>query len=396
MYKFFRAHFSYLKDIRRPGSIKHDFFDILFVAVVTMLSGGENFEDMHNFCKLEENWFKKFIKLKNGIPSSDTFARVLNKISPKNFSACFTRLFSDIKKYSGIEVLEREHIAIDGKRSRGSIHIDDNNKLTITHMINALSVDYGLSIAQVKVPKDKFSNEVSSILDILELIDIKGNIVTLDGIANSKIAKEIVEKKGDYIMVVKKNNPKLFNLIKKDFRNSRGIIEPFKEKVKYKENIERRVFVFDISKGSKKILWQGTKKFICYQHFDSNINMITSEKFFVSSIDIDEEEAYKYVRAHWQVENKLHWCLDVNFKEDRNKTKKGNKPAILAGLRQIALNIVKMNPEKASMRSRIKKAGWNKKYREKLVSSTVLGWKINQEKYLIQIIDYLQEEKRIK
>lgn len=380
MYKVFRAHFEHFEDTRRSKSIQHAFFDILFISVVTILSGGDSFEDMHNFSVSQEEWLKKFIKLENGAPSADTFSRVLNSISPDSFSRHFARLFSDISKFSGIKVVE-PHIAIDGKTLRGSISEDETGKKTITHIVNALSSEYGLSLAQVKVKKEQYTNEVQAILDILDILEPKKSMITLDGISNSKIALKIIDKKANYTMVVKKNNSKLFNMIKDRFRRFKGsdYVETFREEDKYK-NLIREVHVLDISSNlPNNDYWVGANKIIVYRHLSKDTKSLLNEKFYVSSKNMNSKEAYKYVRGHWSIENSLHWTLDVIFNEDKNRTKKGNAPAILSGLRQIARNIVKMNTDKLPLSRKLKKAAWEPDYREKLITQHITNWKLENK-----------------
>jgi len=380
MYKVFKAHFEYLEDNRRSNSIQHAFFDILFISVVTILSGGDSFEDMHHFSVSQEDWLKKFIKLENGAPSADTFSRVLNNISPDSFSRHFAKLFSDISKYSGLKVVNK-HIALDGKSVRGSRHKDENGKKTITHIVNALSTEYGLSLAQVKVKKEQYVNEVQAILDIIDLLDTKGVMITLDGISNGKIAKKIIDKKANYTMVVKENNAKLFNMIKDRFRYYAGkdYIKTFREEDKYK-NLIREIHVLDIASNlPHNTHWNGARSIIVYHHLTKDTNSLLNEKFYVSSKEMSPKEAYQYIRGHWGIENSLHWTLDVSFNEDKNRTKKGNAPAILSGLRQIARNIVKMNTDKLPLSRKLKKAAWEPDYREKLITQHITNWKIGNK-----------------
>ena len=374
MFKIFRYYFENLTDSRRSGSIRHEFFDILFIAVITILCSGEGFEEMHRFAKYQRKWFEKYIKLSGGIPSADTFSRVLNLIDPSEFSKSFTGLFKSIAKYSGIKI-EESHVAIDGKNLRGSRHLDEDGNKEVTHIVNALNVNLGISIGQVKVDKEQYVNEISAILDILDIIDLKGTMITIDGISNKKITKKIREKGGNYTVVLKENNKNLYKAVRERMLNEISSLSPFEEEDKYR-NILRKVYVMDVKGIDDSLLFQDAKTIIYYQHLEKKNKEYLSDKLFLSSKKLDTEEAYKYVRGHWNIENNLHWVLDVNFNEDKSKIRKGNAPAVLSAIRKLTYNILKMNKDKISLKGKVRRAVYDIEFREKLISDHITNWAV--------------------
>lgn len=365
--------FEPIPDERQQGKIKHNLLEIIFIAIVATLGGADDWEEIEWFARQKEDWFRKRLKLENGIPSHDTFERCFSWINPKIFLQCFmewTMMVSKIVK-GGI-------VAIDGKTMRGTA--DELKGKKALHIVSAWFKETGMVLGQVRT--DEKSNEITAIPELLDILDITGCIVTIDAMGTQKdIAEKIIEKKADYVLVLKQNHPVLYDEVAKYFEDrlkdealDREKIERYRELDNSHGRIETREYhlTTDIKWMTTKNEWKGL----------SSIGMVTyiSEKngekkketrYMLCSIGSDVKKFAKAVRSHWGIES-MHWSLDVTFNEDAKKTKKDSAPENLALLHRLVLNILKLDKsKKTSLRKKRRIAGWNHEFLESLFENCI-------------------------
>lgn len=371
----FFAHFSILPDPRIDRTRKHKLIDILFIAICTTICGGEGFNDMEAFGIAKEEWLRKFLELPYGIPSHDTFRAVISRIDPKEFAECFTRWTTSIH-----ELTKGEVIALDGKTIRHSF--DRATGQSALHIVSAWATGTGVALGQMRV--DEKSNEITAIPKLLELLEIKGCIVTVDAMGCQKdIAEKIIDKGGDYVLCLKGNQTGLHDDVKWFFeeieRSGFGDLEH-----KYFESVEkdhgrieiRRCFMVETDAiewlGEQGHAWKGLKSLAAIKSERRIDGKIANEtRYFISSLTGSAEQLATAARCHWGIENSLHYVLDVTMNEDKNRIRKDNAPENLSILRKIAINSIKRatTSAKSSVRVRIKKAGWDNSYLEKIFVS---------------------------
>jgi len=369
----FLVHFSVLPDPRIDRTKRHLLIDILFIAVCTIISGGEGFTDMSSFGQSKEEWLRKFLELPYGIPSHDTFRRVFTILEPAALSECFTNWSMALHEATNGEV-----IALDGKTIRHSF--DSLSKQGALHMVSAWASDNGLALAQVKV--DTKSNEITAIPKLLDMIDVKGRIITTDAMGCQRdIAKRIVDKKGDYLFCLKGNQGNLHDDVKYFFdvcseTNYEDVDYGYYETIeKDHGRIEkRRCWVVEddaIQWLEREEQWPGLKSIVaieCERKIGENITVDT--RYFISSLSGGAQKTAESARSHWAIENSLHYVLDVTLNEDANRIRKDNAPENLSTLRKIALNMIKNEKAtKGSVAGKIRKAAWDNSYLERILVS---------------------------
>jgi predicted transposase YbfD/YdcC len=335
----------------KNGKVKPKLIEILEPGICAVISGCEYFEDIADFCRVKCEWFREKLglELEQGTASHDTYERVFGMIEPVEFERCFASWVSSIRKKTKDEI-----VSIDGKTLCGS---GDEN--TAIEMVSAWSSTNRLVLGQVKVADE--SNEMKAVPNLLEILYLKGCIVTVDaGNCHKEISEKITAKKADYVFSLKLNHPDMYNDVKFYFENEHI------KKTKVTENkghgrIEKREYFLE-----SNIDWlHGRDEW-------TNLNAIGMVKSTVSEKDkFREETRYfitslmsmdlfaKAVRGHWGIENSLHWCLDVVFHEDDCTVKAGNIAENFAVIRHIALNILKNFPVKMSLARKRRKCQYD-------------------------------------
>jgi predicted transposase YbfD/YdcC len=358
-------HFSTIDDPRIERQKKHLLPNIFFITICAVICGADDWVTVEEFGNTNEKWFEEQLDLKYGIPSHDTFSRVYSLIETQQFSDCFSRWVSDIAQLS-----EGEVIAIDGKCLRGSID-RASNKAAI-YMVSAWAQQNHLVLGQQKV--DDKSNEITAIPKLLTQLDIKGAVVTLDAMGcQTKIAKQIVEQKADYVLSLKGNQGDLHDEVVTYFKSD---LSPEIGNENYHGGhgrIETRAIraTADIQwLRDRHPNWASLKSIIAVTAKRELKNKTEEEmRYFISSLDAtDPKKLGSIVRAHWSIENNLHWVLDHAFDEDSHRTRKGNSAANMAIIRHIALNLLKAEKSvKRGIKIKRLKAGWNKLYLLKVI-----------------------------
>ena len=366
-------HFKEIEDPRIERNKRHLLWDILVITICAVVCGCETWEDIEMYGKEKQEWLQRFLKLPNGIPSHDTIRRLFIRLNPEQLSQCFMNWVEAVRKESGGEI-----VSIDGKAARRS-HDRMAGKEPLT-MVSAWAHENRLVLGQVKT--DEGSNEITAIPKLLELLEIKGCIVTIDAIGcQHEIAGKIREERADYVLAVKGNQQTLHEEIKWFFDETEvekdraeGLIDYYKTVDKDHGRIEVREYVttdeIDWLLPSMKE-WEGIQS-IGMVKAQRIIGETTSTeyRYYLSSLPSNAELFGKAVRAHWGIENSVHWVLDMVFREDESRMRKGNSPENFAILRRIALNLVRRDiSSKFSLKARRKAAGWNDSYLEKLLFS---------------------------
>lgn len=340
--------------------------EILLVALCCIISGGEGFEDMKLYGEEKLDFLRKFYPFENGIASEDTFSRVFQLICPKTFSNCFTEWIKDFQSRS------EQGIAIDGKLARRS----SSDKQKALHMVSAWAHEEGLVLAQQPVG-DK-SNEITAIPHLLEVLDIKGSVITIDAMGCQKeIAQQVIEKKGHYILSLKGNQGSLEKNVKDVFSGKKkarfieSVCTDYQTVEKAHGRIEsRHVKAIGIENLPIDVAeWKGIKS-IVEVRATREIKEKKSEetRYYISSLEADAEKLGRYIRGHWGIENSLHWVLDVTFNEDQSRIRAGHSSKNLAIVRHTGINLIKLDSSKGSIRGKRKRAGWNNDYTERLLN----------------------------
>lgn len=338
-----QAHFATIKD-PRISNRAHELVDILTIAICAVICGATDWVGVETIAKAKEEWFRNFLKLPNGIPSHDTFGRIFQRIDPEQFENSFVSWIQAISK-----LLPDEVVAIDGKRLRRS-HDRGIGKEAI-HMVSAWATSNHLVLGQRKV--DEKSNEITAIPELLNVLMLKGCIITIDAMGcQTEIAKTIIDKEADYFLSLKENHPLLYADVKRLFDdlgrgNSTTLTHDYYKTVEtgHGRHETRQAWVLGGDEtipflhGAKN--WKGLQSIVKVQAErrigdKSSIDI----RYYIASRPPDAKLALNSIRTHWQVENSLHWRLDVAFREDESRVRKGHGPHNFAILRHIALNIL--------------------------------------------------------
>jgi predicted transposase YbfD/YdcC len=361
----FSKHFSAFKEPRRieKGNFQYPLEEILFLALACSVCGIFEWKLMVTFGNSKIEWLRKFYPYKNGIPSHDVLNRVFNRLVFKEFNECFISWVNSIA-----DISEGRVIALDGKTIRGTASKYPNSKL---HIVSAFCHKNGISLGQ-KIVDDK-SNEITAIPELLDLIAIKGCIVTIDAMGCQKdIAKKIIDNDGDYILMVKNNQPHLKEQIEKLFSIKKPEFSDVEEDLGH-GRIEKRTcdvitnldFLYDCQDWTSlsSIIRITSERTIKKTDVSS-----TETRFYISSLSGDAKLINNSIRKHWSIENNLHWNLDVIFKEDKQLNYAGNAPQNMNLIKKIALSMVDI--EKSTKKSKPQKmceALLNDCYREELM-----------------------------
>ncbi len=365
-------HFSDVDDPRLDRTKKHNVIDIISITIMATVSGMNNWIEIVDWANVNEEWLKTILELPSGIPSHDTFGRVFSLINPEEFQAAFKEWVEAIK----INFPEREIIAIDGKYLKGST-FDKINSRSQLSMVSAWACKSGLSLGQLSSRARKDEAEKKSMEKLLDHIDVRGNIITIDANgASPAIIEKIAMKKGDCVVGLKENQRMSKRLAKDLFEQEK--VQKDKKTItqnnKGHGREEKRTYEFLVLKDFKIA---GMSK--SYSKFKEkwpsilSLGKVTSEvkkgketsvyeRFYLTSL-CDENEFAESVRAHWGIENSLHWQMDVTFREDHCRVRIGHAAENLAIIRRLSLNLLKKEVlSKKSIRRKQLLCNWSKDY----------------------------------
>lgn len=359
--------FSTIKDPRIDRKKRHSLTDILVLTICAMLSGAEGYTAIEEFGHSKKQWLKGFLDLENGIPSHDCIRYVLILLEPEQLQLSFVDWVNNIKEKIP------EVIAIDGKTSKGSQ--SKCKGLSGLHMVSAWATTNKLVLAQ-KATEEK-SNEITAIPSLLKLLDLQGCIVTIDAMGcQTSIAEQIIEQDGDYVLGLKGNQGLLHKGVKayflnaqqSDFKNTPHCYFEESGKEHGRHDVRKYWTIKAPSTLHRFKKWKSLNTIGMVERISTINGKTTSDvRYFISSVESDVKAFAHAVRSHWSIENTLHWCLDVTFREDDSRIRTGHAPAIMSTLRHICMNLLKKESSKLSIKQKRLNAAWNDKFRLKVL-----------------------------
>jgi predicted transposase YbfD/YdcC len=347
----FRSIFREVPDPRADNA-RHDLVDILVIALAAVLCGAESCADMAEFGCAKQGLLRELLRLDHGVPSHDTFSRVFRLLDPKAFDPVFRHFMTEFaKKLHGV-------VAVDGKALRGAF--EHGRKTTPLQLVNVWAVEARLAIAQRLAPN---RNEVAAAVEVLQLLSLDGCIVTADALhCHAGMAQHILDRGAEYALALKANQSALFT-------DAQTLLEPMAARPQAEQVLtgthgrdeRRQAIVVRAAALARKHDFPGIKALARVESHRrvGDIDDPPLVRYFLLSKCWSPARVLAITRAHWGIENGLHWVLDVVFDEDRARNRKDHGPENLAILRKLALNILRSHPNTASIRRKIKHAGWN-------------------------------------
>ena len=355
----FLDFFISLDDPRSTRNRLYTMSEILLCTLSAAICGAEGWQDVEDFGKAKMDYLRQFLPYKNGIPSDDTFRRFYRALDPEHFQ----ELFRDWIKNLHIKNGDENVIAIDGKASRHSFDGDGN----MLHMVSAYATEARLVLAQEKVSEK--SNEITAIPQLIEWLDIKGNIITIDAMGcQFEIGDLILKKEGDYIFSLKGNQGHFFDDIQLFLSDSKQIskLEMYEEYDKGHGRIETRTCWVCTNVSWLQTAhprWKSIQSIIRIDSVrDIKGKIYTETRFCISSMIANPQKFLSAIRSHWAIENNLHWVLDMSFNDDHSRIRKENAPQVMAVVRHIALNLLQLTKnqmKRQSIKRLRKNAGWD-------------------------------------
>jgi len=366
----FLEHFKDLEDPRQIDKSTYPLDEILLLVLCAVLCGANDWVAIALYGKEKRAFLQIFRPYENGTPSHDQLGYLFAHIDPEQFQQCFVNWVSALQKaIKGV-------VAIDGKVLRRSF--DKAGKKGAINMVSAWCSGQNLVLAQTAV--DKKSNEITAIPKLLDLLTIKGAIITIDAMGcQRKIAQKILDKEADYILSMKGNQGNMHKDIARFFKKQKRAKSKnitmccHKKKEKsHGRNEARKVTVCtDVAWLQKRHDWPGLKSIIVVE-YSSKTKAGKSRKetrYYISSLQKEAEFMASAIRDHWGVENGLHWVMDMVFRDDECRIRKGNAPANFATIKHVASNLLRLAKGKISMRQKRHKAAWSETYLMELLTT---------------------------
>lgn len=365
------THFGILQDPRALHSLEHKLIDIVIITICATICGADNWEAIAEYGRTKEAWLKTFLALPHGIPSADTFIRVFARLKPEALQRCFIGWMKAVH-----QVTEGELLNVDGKTLRGAK--EAGNSRSFIHMVSVWSASHHLVLGQKKVSEK--SNEITAIPPLLELLALRGCLVSIDAMGcQTEIAQTIINQGADYVLALKGNQGNLHEDVAQLFTDARA--KNFKD-------IEHQ-FYATTEKGhgrteTRKYWTMGnTQYLIGAENWEGlqSIGMVESQRtvagvvsieyrYYILSIKSNARRFAQAVRSHWSVENNLHWVLDVGFVEDSAKGCQGCSAENLAVIRHVGMNLLSRDKKsKVGMKTKRLKAGWDNRYLEDVLNA---------------------------
>ena len=356
--------FEELQDPRRAGgNMIHPLSDLIFLVISAVVCGADEWTKIEDFGESQLEWLRQYRPFENGIPSHDTLGRIFSRLNPEAFGQCFVKWTQHLA-----ELTQGEVIPIDGKTLRGS-HDRTNGKEAI-HLVSAFASNNNMTVGQVKV--DSKSNEISAIPALLALLKIDGCVVTIDAMGTQKaIAGQIIDQQADYVLALKENQPTLLEEVKHAFDTMPLGFSAEKVDADHGRVEQRKCEVIqDLRFVDEAANWPALNSVVrltSTRTRKTDGQQSTQVRYFISSLTQGEAIA-QAIRTHWHIENRLHWILDVQFREDDQRKRLGDSAQNFAIIAKVALNLLQQETSlKRGVATRRLKAGWDLKYRAKVL-----------------------------
>jgi predicted transposase YbfD/YdcC len=355
--------FSKVPDFRLNRKKVHSLVEIIFMSICGVICGCQDYVAIHLWAKDNEEWLRKYISLSNGVPSDDTFRRVFRYLDYEAFNRCFIEFTSHLGNLT-----EGEVIAFDGKCLRGS---KDKSKGTNgIYVLGAWASKNKLLLGQLKVGEK--TNEIVEMPKLLDILAIKGCLVTADALnCQKEIAKKIVEKEADYLLAVKGNQGELYRQIEQSFVLEKAVSSQETIEKNHGRIEKRTCEVIDNLKWIEvKDEWKNLTtivKITSQRTILSENKQTFDTRYFICSADLTADKILEASRSHWGIENTLHWTLDVTFQEDSKRNRMDNSAVNFAFLRRITLNLLKKEESKISIEHKRLKANRDSTFLEKVI-----------------------------
>lgn len=354
-------YFADLKDFRLDRTKYYSLQEIVFLLISAVVSGSETWEEIADFGKIKLSWLRKYYPYSNGIPSHDTLNRVMSKINHEHFNECFVNWINSIGKFPSGSLIN-----LDGKTIKGS---KATGKRTV-HIVSAWCSGLSMSLGQVKTAEK--SNEITAIPKLLDLLELKDCVITIDAIGCQRdIATKIQEKEADYILALKGNQKSLLEAVESSFEQLEIDSEDrWVDKDHGRLEVRTCKVIHNLDLLPMKEDWRGLQSLV---QIESTRELLVTNKieqntrYYVASLKTDAKHLNRLVRNHWGIENKLHWSLDVIFREDLSRKRQGEAAENFALIRKIALNLLNQEKTKISKNRKRLKAAMSDKYREEIL-----------------------------
>lgn len=368
-----QEYFKDLKDPRSTVNQVHLLGDLIIICVLAVIAGADGPKAIGVWASAHAEWLKSYLKLPGGIPSHDTIGRLLAALKPQAFQSCFETWLASLGETPDEAAEAKQHIAIDGKALRRS-H-DRRRNLGPLFLVSAWSVRRGISLGQLATAEK--SNEITAIPELIEQIDVTNAVVTIDAAGCQRdIAEKIVDGGGDYILALKGNQGTLHQAVQDyivthmedDFANiaARKHEEEAKGHGRNDSLTYYQMPVPDSLITAEK--WKGLKTIgVAIRVSEKNGQETCDVRYYISSMKMGVRRFAEHVRGHWGIENSLHWCLDVTFREDDSRLRDRNAADNLGWLKRFAISLLKQQTDKESIAMRRRMAGWNTAYLAKVV-----------------------------
>jgi predicted transposase YbfD/YdcC len=350
---------SWVPDPRIERTRKHSLENLVVIALLAVISGADSFVAIERFARAKEQWLGTLLDLRDGIPSHDTFGRFFAAVDPQALALAFQQWTLAMTRVS-----KETLIAIDGKTLRRSFKRAGDN--AFVHMVSAWSTANRVVLGQVKT--DDKSNEITAIPELLDFVDVKGALVSIDAAGTQiAIADKIVDKGGDYLLAVKGNQPTLHDSVVEHFAaadDTVGVFGTYKteEHAHGRDELRRAWVSYDVGPIASAERWTKLSVLIRIESTRTVQGKQTIDnRYYISSrSQLSAIEALQAVRSHWSIENELHWVLDVAFREDDCRVRAKNAAANFSVIRQHALGLLKQRTEaKCGVKNRRLMAGWD-------------------------------------
>jgi predicted transposase YbfD/YdcC len=352
----FKRIFRDLPDPRAPNAL-HELLEILVIALAAVLCGAKGATDMALFGRSKEKVLRQFLRLEHGVPSHDTFGRVLRALDPEAFEQGFRRFMAAFAKANGIKLTGV--VALDGKALRGAY--ERGKASTPLHMVNVFAAEARMALAARKAPG---RNEAQGALELLGMLALEGCVVTSDALHCSRpFAAAVLKRGAHYVLALKQNQSKLFDAVVRRFTRAgkRSTARRREASTHDRQETRRAAVIRDTSvaatnrfPGVAALARITSRRRLHGRRADKPV-----VRYYLLSKYLSAKRVLEIARSHWAIENQLHWVLDVVFGEDAGRTRKDHAPENLAILRRFALNIIRSHPDPISMRQKVKRAGWD-------------------------------------